>query len=93
MEDKIAIITDSCADLRPELVQELHITDADIPDGLLSYHAYLTWGERFVEHLLGAFSFAIYVPDTDTFLLYTDHVGNRCINYSLQGQTLYFCTT
>ena len=92
-ERNIFFTADCILDNRPELVQELHITDADIPDGLLSYHAYLTWGERFVEHLLGAFSFAIYVPDTDTFLLYTDHVGNRCINYSLQGQTLYFCTT
>ena len=92
-ERNIFFTADCILDNRPELMQELHITDADIPDGLLSYHAYLTWGERFVEHLLGAFSFAIYVPDTDTFLLYTDHVGNRCINYSLQGQTLYFCTT
>ena len=92
-ERNIFFTADCLLDNRPTLMKELHITDSNIPDGLLSYQAYLTWGERFVEHLLGAFSFAIYVPDNDTFLLYTDHVGNRCINYSLQDQTLYFCTT
>ena len=92
-ERNIFFTADCLLDNRPELMQELHITDTDIPDGLLSYHAYLTWGERFVEHLLGAFSFAIYVPDKDTFLLYTDHAGNRCIHYSLLGETLYFSTT
>ncbi|MCI5822868.1 MAG: asparagine synthase-related protein [Lachnospiraceae bacterium] len=89
----IYFTADCIIDNRSELLDKLQVTDSNISDGMLSYQAYLTWGERFVDHLLGAFSFAIFDKEKDTFLLYADHVGNRTINYSLQEHTLYFCTT
>lgn len=84
---------DCIIDNRSELLQQLGESDASLPDGRLCYLAYLKWGEKFVEHLLGIFSFAIYDKEKEELLLYTDHMGSRCINYCLFEDKILFSTT
>ena len=84
---------DCIIDNRRELLEKLNVTDTTIPDGKLCYLAYLCWGEKFVEYLLGIFSFAIYDNTKKKFLLYTDHMGSRCINFYHSEDYLMFSTT
>lgn len=92
-ERDIYFTADCIIDNRNELIAELYISDCSTPDGMLSYQAYLKWGEDFIDHLIGVFSFAIYEKRSNTFLLYTDHMGSRCINYSIQDHSIFFSTT
>lgn len=88
----ICFTADCIIDNRSELCQQLDEPDT-MPDGRLCYLAYLKWGENFVEHLLGIFSFAIYHKEKKELLLYTDHTGSRCINYCLFEDKILFSTT
>lgn len=94
-QEKGIFFTGDCIlDNRDELITELEINDFDIiSDGEIAYQAYLLWGERFVEHLLGVFSFAVYHEKEKRFLLYADHMSNRCINYYMDEDVILFSTT
>lgn len=89
----IYFTADCMLDNREELRGQLGVEDTSVPDGRLCYLAYRKWGERFVEHLLGIFSFAIYDEAKQQLLLYTDHMGSRCINYCRYGNNILFSTT
>lgn len=69
----------------------LHL-DERIPDGTLLYQAYLAWGRRFTDHVLGAFSLVIYDEQKKSCILFTDHTGNRSLYYCIAEQTIYFAT-
>lgn len=94
-EEKGLFFTGDCIiDNREELIRELNLNRNDIiSDGEIAYQAYLLWGERFVEHLLGVFSFAVYHEKDKRFLVYADHMGNRCINYYMDDDVILFSTT
>ena len=92
-ERDLFFTADCVLDNREELMEELGIEDPATPDGRIAYQAYLRWGEKFVEKLLGVFAFAIYERSQDLFLLYTDHTGRRCIHYSRLNGVIYFSTT
>lgn len=83
---------DCVLDNREELMEKLELK-GDMTDGGIAYAAYLKWGERFAEHLLGVFSFAVYDNRNATFLLYTDHTGSRSVNYCIRGGQVAFSTT
>ena len=61
-------------------------------DSALSYRAYLRFGERFVEHLRGSFSFAIYHKGKQELLLYTDHFARRYLAYYWDNDKVCFST-
>ncbi|WP_026488816.1 asparagine synthase-related protein [Butyrivibrio sp. XBB1001] len=60
------------------------------PDGVLTYLAYSIWNEDFTEHIQGLFAIAVYDTDQQLFRLYTDHMGTRCVYYSICGKELFF---
>lgn len=60
------------------------------PDGALSYAAYILWGKSFVDHIQGLFAIAVYDIGSGRFSLFTDHMGCRCIYYSVCGKELFF---
>ena len=60
------------------------------PDGALTYAAYILWKEHFVDHIQGLFAIAVYDIRNNKFSLFTDHMGCRCIYYSLCGKELFF---
>lgn len=92
-KNQIFFTADCILDNRKELVEALPEADGELPDGALAYHAYLHWGEEFVKHLVGIFSFAFYKANENQVLLYTDHTGSRCINYCKRGKVFVFSTT
>ena len=61
-------------------------------DGQLSYKAYLHWGETFVEHLRGSFSFAVYRMEEKELLLYADHFARRYLAYYMDSDKICFST-
>lgn len=92
-QDNIYFTADCMIDNRNQLLSELNLPN-NSPDGQLIFYAYLKWGEQDVcNHLIGAYSFAIYHHETKRFLLYTDHTSTRCVYYSIQGDSLAFSTT
>lgn len=91
--NRIYFTADCILDNRKELLTALSETVEDMPDGELAYLAFLKWGEAFVQHLVGIFSFAIYQETKNQVLLYTDHTGSRCINYCLRQGDFVFSTT
>lgn len=89
----IYFTADCMIDNRMELCEQLGVSDTSVPDGSLCYLAYLKWGEKFVEHLLGIFSIAVYDKSNKKLLLYTDHMGSRCINYMRYEDKIMFSTS
>ena len=63
-----------------------------VGDGTLSYKAYLQFGEDFVTHLRGSFSFAVYCARKKELLLYADHFARRYLAYSTYGDRVCFST-
>ncbi|MBE5931095.1 MAG: hypothetical protein E7268_08615 [Lachnospiraceae bacterium] len=61
-------------------------------DSELSYKAYLQFGETFVTHLRGSFSFAFYLAAKKELLLYADHFARRYLAYSLCDDKVCFST-
>lgn len=60
------------------------------PDGALSYAAYILWKDGFVDHIQGLFAIAVYDTVNSRFALYTDHMGCRCVYYSVCGEEVFF---
>lgn len=92
-ERQVYFAADCILDNREELCVSLQEDCLEVTDGQLAYRAYLAWGEAFVEHLIGIFSFAIYEKNQNRMLLYTDHTGSRCINYCKKEEDFVFSTT
>lgn len=61
-------------------------------DGVLSYKAYLHFGEGFVTRLRGSFSFAIYNTQKRELLLYADHFARRYLAYYIDKEQVCFST-
>lgn len=60
------------------------------PDGALCYAAYTLWDKAFVDHIQGLFAIAVYDINSGSFRLFTDHMGCRCVYYSVCGNELFF---
>lgn len=89
---RIFYTTDCMLDNRNELMEKLSLKETAIPDGALLYQAYLNWGEKFTDHVLGVFSMVIYDGVMNTCTLYTDHTGSRSLYYCMVESTIYFAT-
>ena len=78
------ITADARIDNREDLIQNLRLsTDPDqvLPDSTLILRAYEKWGQDCVDHLLGAFSFAIWDPREQHLFCVLDHFGVRPFYY------------
>ena len=70
-------------DGREELVQKLNLTLKDSPsDDELILHAYETWGEDCINHLIGDFAFAIWDGRSHRLFCARDHFGVKPFFYT-----------
>ena len=83
---------DCVLDNREELLELLPDCGGEASDGQLLLAAYLKWGSALGDYCLGAFAFAAFHTDTKTVALCTDHMGNRSLFYSRQGERFIFST-
>jgi asparagine synthase (glutamine-hydrolysing) len=61
----------------------------EVPDAHLLLRAYEKWGAACVEHLLGAFAFAVWDPDQKQLLCAQDHFGVRPLYYYYRPGKLF----
>ncbi|WP_027217044.1 asparagine synthase-related protein [Butyrivibrio fibrisolvens] len=91
VQDDIFFTADVLLDNREELIKET-LSQESSSDGELLFNAWKRWGEKFGDHVLGLYSFAIYDKRKNEFRLYTDHLSSRCIHYYESGSKVYFST-
>lgn len=91
-ERNLLFTADCVLDNRDELLALLPECGEDPSDGQLLLAAYLKWGGTLGDYCLGAFAFAAFHTDTRTVALGTDHMGNRSLFYSRQGNLFIFST-
>ena len=78
----ITVVHDARIDNRGDLQRELSLaggTPTAVPDGQLLAAAWLRWGERCPEYLLGDFAFAVWDTRERTLFLARDQIGTRSL--------------
>ena len=76
-------------ELKKELVEYPFRTDSDTE---VIIAAYLAWGENFVKHLTGMFSFALYDRQQKKVVLVRDHIGKKPLYFSYGAGFLAFAS-
>ncbi len=88
-----AVITaDARLDNREELIRRLappRRNSAPLTDDALILAAYLRWGARCAEHLLGAFAFALWDPARQYLFCARDHFGVKPLRYYYRPGQLF----
>ena len=90
-----ALAADLRLDNREELARKLGIGSAAaavMADSDILLAAWQRWGEHCVEHLIGAFSFAIWNGTEQQLFLARDHTGERPLYYSTAGDCFAFAS-
>jgi asparagine synthase (glutamine-hydrolysing) len=90
-----ALAADLRLDNREELARTLGIASAAaavMADSDILLAAWQRWGEHCVEHLIGAFSFAIWNGPEQQLFLARDHTGERPLYYSTAGGCFAFAS-
>jgi asparagine synthase (glutamine-hydrolysing) len=82
-EDRSAcLVADVRLDNRPDLARELNLAHPEeISDSNFLMAAWLRWGAACVDHLLGAFAFAVWTPARRELFAARDHAGERPLFY------------
>lgn len=91
----ISLVADVRLDNRDELADRLKILAryaAAMADSDFLLAAWRQWGETCVDHLLGAFSFAVWNDRERELFLARDHIGERPLYYSLAGNCFAFAS-
>ena len=97
LDGQVWITADARIDDRENLVQKLIAKGQEVvstaPDVELILHAYHTWAEQCVEHLLGDFAFAIWDGRLRRIFCARDQLGIKLFYYFRSGKTLVFSNT
>jgi len=100
LDGRLWITADARIDARAELIGKLkaksHAAGAlslSTPDAELILHAYDTWGEACVEHLIGDFSFAIWDARERRLFCARDQFGVKPFFYAHLGSVVIFSNT
>jgi len=100
LDGRLWIVADARIDARADLIGKLNgksqtprAVSLSTPDAELILHAYDTWGEACVEHLLGDFSFAIWDAPRRRLFCARDHLGVKLLYYSRAGSSIVFSNT
>jgi len=87
---------DGCGELISALARESggdQSISADAPDVELILRAYLTWGERCLERLLGDFAFVIWDASRQQLFAARDHFGVKPLFYAKTSNALLISNT
>jgi asparagine synthase (glutamine-hydrolysing) len=90
------LVADARIDNRVHLGEMLRIPPEDLsslPDSALILKAWERWGVECVDHLLGAFAFAIWESATERLFLARDHAGARPLHFRASAESFAFATT
>ena len=91
----ISLVADVRLDNRNELTNKLRIHPGDaalMADSEIVLAAWRQWGENCVDHLIGAFSFAVWNGRERRLFLARDRVGERPLFYFLAGNCFAFAS-
>jgi asparagine synthase (glutamine-hydrolysing) len=76
------LVADVRLDNRADLARELNLTQpGELADSAILLAAWLRWGEACLDHILGAFAFAVWRPASQTLFAARDHTGERPLFY------------
>lgn len=83
------LVADVRLDNRSALIAELHLTASEnFPDSLLLLHAWLRWQEACLDHIVGGFAFAVWMPTRKLLFAARDHAG-ECPLFFHRGDGLF----
>ena len=86
------ISCDARIDNREELIKKFDLGAAIVCDSELILKLYEICGEECVDHLIGAFAFAIYDSNAKTLFCARDHFGEKPFSYALVDGRLAFAS-
>lgn len=96
LDGKVWITADARIDGRDDLMRKIRSTGlsprSDLPDAELILYAYDAFGESFLEHLIGDFSFALWDDRRKRLICVRDHFGVRPFFYAKIGQVFLFAS-
>lgn len=93
-ERNITLIADVRVDNRDELTSLLcDSRQATISDAELVFHAYLRWGERLTEHLIGDFAIVVWDQNRQCLCLFRDPTGQRPLHFVQTSNRLAVAST
>jgi asparagine synthase (glutamine-hydrolysing) len=76
------LVADVRLDNRDDLVRELGLTRPDeLADSDILFAAWQRWGEACLDHLIGAFAFAVWQPRLKMLFAARDHTGERGLHF------------
>jgi asparagine synthase (glutamine-hydrolysing) len=90
-----SLVADIRLDNRDELGQELGLSSqqsAGMADSALLLAAWQRWQEQCLDHLSGAFSFAVWNQQDQHLFLARDHTGERPLCYALAANCFAFAS-
>jgi asparagine synthase (glutamine-hydrolysing) len=94
LNGKVWLVADARIDARDELIRKLpSLSNSNPNDAELILHAYETWGEECVEHLIGDFVFAIWESVRQRLFCARDHVGVKPFFYAFTSNSFIFSNT
>ena len=97
LDQQVWIVADARVDAREDLLRALGLEDsfplAQTPDVELILRAYLKWGERCLDYLLGDFSFAIWDGRLGKLFCARDRFGVKLFYYARKNSCLIFSNT
>ena len=77
-DQSCCLVADVRLDNRADLARTLQLQAADqLADADFLLAAWLRWGERCLDHLLGSFAFAVWTPSRRELFAARDHAGER----------------
>ena len=97
LDQQVWIVADARVDAREDLVRALSLDDplplGQTPDVELILRAYLKWGERCVDHLIGDFGFAIWDSRLGKLFCARDRFGVKLFYYTRKSSCMVFSNT
>ena len=76
------LVADVRLDNRRDLVHDLALKQPEIlSDATILLHAWLRWGAACLDHIIGAFAFAVWRPQQQELFAARDHAGDRPLFY------------
>ena len=76
------LVADVRLDNRADLVRDLSLTQPEIlADSEILMSAWMRWGEACLDHIIGGFAFAVWMPAKQELFAARDHTGERPLYY------------
>ena len=96
LDGEVWITADARVDGRADLIRSLRATGRDVCSGIsdagLILLSYSVFGDRFLQHLVGDFAFAIWDARHKTLICARDHIGVRPFFYVWAGRRFLFAS-